>query len=225
MPPFEQLEEEHRILREFIDFVNRQVGVYSDSLSGFYGNKIRIERQIARITFPESKKVEDGRTVMMMTSVEDPSQPDVIHYRTIRAADFVSENEEAGLNERQICWSIIVFTFSFWDEEIRPRLASVRGVKPNSISIDALGDLRVLRKNIIHNSGVLPASEHSKLKCMQELSNPDQVLSFSHDQMHKVFVLLKNAIARILTEHALHLPGAPDPDDIVGVAIQQKRRR
>ena len=33
------------VLREFIDFVNRQVGVYCDCLSGFQGNKVRIERQ------------------------------------------------------------------------------------------------------------------------------------------------------------------------------------
>jgi len=32
-------------LRRFIDFVNQQVGVYSDCLSGFQGNKVRIERQ------------------------------------------------------------------------------------------------------------------------------------------------------------------------------------
>jgi hypothetical protein len=41
------------VLRGFIDFVNRQVGVYCDCLSSFYGNKVRVERQVARVTRPE----------------------------------------------------------------------------------------------------------------------------------------------------------------------------
>jgi hypothetical protein len=36
-------------LREFIDFVNCQVGVYMDALTGFAGNKTRIEFQVARL--------------------------------------------------------------------------------------------------------------------------------------------------------------------------------
>ena len=37
---------ELEVLRAFIDFVNRQVGVYSDCLAGFQGNVVRVERQV-----------------------------------------------------------------------------------------------------------------------------------------------------------------------------------
>jgi hypothetical protein len=36
---------ELKILRAFVDFINRQVGVYCDCLAGFQDNKVRIERQ------------------------------------------------------------------------------------------------------------------------------------------------------------------------------------
>ena len=36
------------VLRAFIDFINRQVGVYSDCLSGFQGNRVRVERQVSK---------------------------------------------------------------------------------------------------------------------------------------------------------------------------------
>ncbi len=34
------------IIREYIDFVNKQVRVYMDVMSGFAGNRVLIERQV-----------------------------------------------------------------------------------------------------------------------------------------------------------------------------------
>ena len=155
------------VLRGFIDFVNRQLGVYCDCLSSFHGNKVRVERQVARVTRPASRRIENGQTVITWASLEDPTRPDVIHHRIIRADEFITANSEAGFNEQQVCWSIIVFIFSYWDEEIRPQIAKIRGVEPNEIQLDALGDLRILRKSIIHNGGVLEATEYAKLKTSQ----------------------------------------------------------
>ncbi len=129
------------VLREFIDFVNRQVGVYCDCLSGFQGNKVRVERQMPRLLQPTSRKIVDGQPVITHISVEDPASPDVLIQRTIRADEFINVNSEAGFNEQQICWAIIVFIFATWDEEMRPRIARIRGVEPNAIMLDEMGDL------------------------------------------------------------------------------------
>jgi hypothetical protein len=208
------------ILRGFIDFINRQVGVYCDCLAGFQGNKARIERQMPRVQRPAGRRIEAGRPVIVWASVEDPSSPDVLHHRITRADEYVRENSEAGFNERQICWAIIVFIFAYWDEEIRPQIARIRGVVPNDVRLDAFGDLRILRKNIMHNSGVLTATDHAKLKLMADLCRPDSVIAPTHDQMHRIFVLIKQAIGALILEYTGRLPGAPDPAEIVSVAIQ-----
>ncbi|WP_456821795.1 hypothetical protein [Bradyrhizobium sp. USDA 4502] len=135
------------VLREFIDFVNRQVGVYCDCLVGFQGNKARIERQMPRVQRPTNRRIVDGQPVITWASVEDdPSSPDVLHHRIIRADEFMKVNSEAGFNEQQVCWAIVVFIFATWDEETRPRIARIRGVEPNAIRIDEMGDLRTLRR-------------------------------------------------------------------------------
>lgn len=59
---FEKATAELPILRRFIDFVNSQIGVYCDSLSSFRGNKVRIERQKARVQRPASKRIENERS-------------------------------------------------------------------------------------------------------------------------------------------------------------------
>src|ERR1700676_4688774 len=88
------------VLRDLIDFINQQVGVYCDCLSGFAGNKIRIERQIPRVQRPTSRHIEKGQPVIVWTSLEDPRSPDIIHNRITRSEEFISENSEAGFNEQ-----------------------------------------------------------------------------------------------------------------------------
>ena len=76
-------------LREFIEFVNHQVGVYMDALAGFAGNKTRIEVQVARVLCrTQQRKDSDGVNVMVWSSFEDPGSPDIIHNRITRAADY-----------------------------------------------------------------------------------------------------------------------------------------
>ncbi len=216
--------EELHILRSLIDFINRQVGVYMDCLAGFEGNTVRIHRQIARVLRPERVTNKDGQSVVTYVSLEDPSSPDVIHHRIIRAHDFLNTNAEKGFNEQQVCWAIIVFVFAYWDEEMRPQIARVRGVPTNDVQIEAFGDLRVIRKAIIHNSGVISEAEYRKLGKMTGLFRPNEPVSLSHDEMHRLFVVLKQAIAEIINTRFGHLPGAPDPGQIVDIAIQRGNR-
>jgi hypothetical protein len=219
----EKIRAELDVLRDFVDFLNRQVGVYCDCLAGFQGNKVRVERQMPRLQRPTSRRIMDGQPVITWASVEDPARPDVLHHRIIRADEFINVNSEAGYNEQQVCWAIVVFIFATWDEETRPRIARIRGVEPNVIKIDEMGDLRTLRRAIIHNGGVVTASEHAKLKVMTDLSQPEKALTFNHDQMHSLFVHVKRSIGRLILEHTGHLPGAPDADSIVGIAISNHR--
>lgn len=211
---------ELEILRGFIDFVNRQVGVYCDCLSSFQGNKVLIERQVARVSRPVSRRIENGQTIIMRASLEDPSLPDVIHQRIIRADEFIAANSEAGFNEQQVCWSIIVFLFAYWDEEIRPQIARIRGIRPDEIRINAFGDLRILRISIVHNCGLLEEADHAKLKVLSGICQAGTKLSPTHDQMHTIFVEIKRAIASLILEYTALLPEAPKPEDIKDIALQ-----
>lgn len=215
---------ELEVLRGFIDFVNRQLGVYCDCLSSFQGNKVRIERQVARVSRLASRLLGNGQTILMRASLEDPARPDVIHQRIIRADEFITSNSEAGFNEQQVCWSIIVFVFAFWDEEIRPQIAKIRGVKPDEVKIDAFGDLRVLRISIVHNGGVLKAADHAKLRVLKGICQANAKISLTHDQMHSIFVAIKSAIGSLILEYTSNLPGAPKPEEIVDIAVQNTGR-
>lgn len=208
-------------LREFIDFINRQVGVYMDAIAGFAGNKARMELQTARVLrrFNKGKDI-DGANIVVSTSLEDPNSPDVILNRISSAKDYIVENTEGGYNEQQQTRAIIVFLFSYWDEEIRPRLARAKSLaSPNEIRVDAMGDLRLLRHAIIHNKGNLTTALHERMKVMKELFNPNADIQISHDVMHQIFVRSKKGIGNLILDHVGKRPGAPAVADIKEVAI------
>ncbi len=207
-------------LREFVDFVNQQVGVFCDAASGFAGNKVRIERQVARISAPvSSSRNSDGRWTVMRASLEDPSRPDVIHHRILRTDEFIAANSELGFNQQQCIRGVLVFTYTFWEDEIRPRLATALGDPKKDIKVHALGDLRILRNCIIHQHGVLSAEEHSKLLRFSTVFAPGKGVLVTYDQMHDIFVGVKQAIAELIIAQTGPLPGQPDPTTIVDIAI------
>jgi hypothetical protein len=211
-------------LREFIDFVNQQVGVYMDALAGFAGNKTRIGLQVARVLRKsQQRKDSDEVNVVVWSTFEDPGSPDIIHNRITRATDYIAYNSVHGFNEQQHVRAIIVLLFSFWDEEIRPRLARCKNLPLNDIKVDALGDLRRLRHAIIHNKGVLSGAAHAKLKAIKDIFTPETEIIVSHENMHKLFISLKQGIAMLILEHTGPRPGAPSPSEIISLAIQRKR--
>lgn len=189
------------VIREYIDFVNSQVGTYMDALAGFAGHHVRIERQIHRVSCPSQLRMsEKNEPVVVWASYEDPNQPDIIHNRIIRAEDYVAINARGGSNEQQHAHAIIIFLYTAWESDLRPRLAKAKGVELNEIRSDVMGDLRELRNAIIHARGILKADSHRKLKRLSEMFRPDQPVTIKYDDMHTIFVHVKQSCAELMFE-------------------------
>ena len=213
-------------IREFIDFVNAQVGAYTDACSGFAKNKSVVERQVHRSLVKSGKRIaEDGSRVVMMTSIEDPSQPQVVIHRIVLSSEYLAANSEAGSNEQQHARSAIIFVFAFWDEEIRPRLARARGIEVRDVVVDVFGDLRLLRHAILHNKGVMTAAAHAKLKVLNEHFTADTLVSLPNETIHRIFALVKKEVAQMLLRDTGAAATAPfDVTDVNEVVIQRTGR-
>lgn len=212
------------VIREYIDFVNRQVGVYMDALAGFEGHHTRIERQIHRINRPVISGIDkNGPHVVVWASYEDPTQPDIIHNRIIRASDYIAANSKGGSNAQQISQAVLLFLFTYWEDEIRPRLGALKNVGLHEIRSDIMGDLRILRNVILHTKGIIRSDKHKELKKLSDMFFVDQPINISYERMHKIFILIKQDCARMLIEW-LGVKNAPtQPEDFVDLAIQKNR--
>jgi hypothetical protein len=213
------------VVKQYIDFVNQQVGAYMDALAGFAGHYARVERQVNRVNRPVRSEIDDaGRQVVVWASYEDPTKPDVIHNRVIRAQNYLAVNAPGGSNEQQHARAIVVFLFTYWEDEIRPRLAKAKGVPIDEVRADAMGDLRILRNVILHSKSILRPDKHAELKKLGGLFVVDEPLALSYESMHKIFVAVKQDCGALMMDW-LGVTEAPiKPEEIADIAIQKGRR-
>jgi hypothetical protein len=195
-----------------------------DALAGFKGHYVRVERQVHRVSRPVKSYVDNaGQRVVVYATYEDPSQPDVIHNRIVRASDYLTANSEGGSNAQQISQAVLIFLYTYWEAEIRPRLASSKGVELQEICSDIMGDLRILRHTILHAKGIIHPDQHKRLKELSGMFVVDQPIHITYESMHQIFALVKQDCARMLLKW-LDVKDAPiRPEDIVGIAIQKPR--
>jgi len=213
------------IIREYIDFVNRQVGAYMDALAGFEGHYTRVERQVHRVNRPTGTRTDEkGQQVVVWASYEDPTKPDIIHNRIIRAKDYLEANSKEGSNSQQHSQAILVFIFSFWEEEIRPRLADSRGVDKDSIKSNIMGDLREVRHAILHAKGIIRQDKYGKLTTLKYMFEVDKPICITYENMHDIFKYIKQDCVRMMFDW-LGVKDAPiKPEEMVDVAIQIRRK-
>jgi len=197
--------------------------MYMDALAGFAGHHIRIERQIHRVSRPSRiRKNEKGETVVMRTSYEDPTKPDVIHNRIIRAVDYIAANAPGGSNEQRLARAIVVFLFTYWEDEIRPRLAKAKGAEAKEVRSDIMGDMRILRHAILHAKSIISPSEHRRLKKLGSMFPADKPIHISYEDMHQIFVLIKQDCGRLMFEWLGVKDGPISPEEIRDIAIQKR---
>lgn len=212
------------VVRDYLDFLSQQVGMYIDALSGFDGNVTRVETQVHRVTRPASHRIENGSPVVVWTSYEDPSKPGVIHNRISRAEDYLAANGNGGPNEEQHARAILIFLFTYWEDEIRPRLAAAAGVEPSRIASDIHGDLRILRHAILHAKGKVRREEHRRLKLLGELVQEEAPIRLPTEAMQRIFTLVKQDCARLVFEW-LGVTDIPAPlEELKDFAILLPRR-
>lgn len=208
------------IARSFIDFVNVQVGAYVDACSGFAKNKSVVERQIHQDVRPDgTRRSSKGAPRVMMTAVEDPTQPDVLMHRIVLVSEYIGANSVGGSNEQHHARAAITFLYAYWDEQVRPKLAQVLQVAVQEIRSDIFGDLRLIRHAILHNNGIITNSNFKRLKMVGEFFRPDDFVSLPNATMHCIFALIKQDMAqRVIGDSGLH---GEETADIIDVAIQR----
>lgn len=209
------------VVREYIDLVNAQVGAYMHALSGFAGHHARVRRQVHRVLGPVGRRTDEaGQTVVVMASYEVPGRPAMILNNIVRADDYLALNASHGDHETQMGRSVLVFLYTAWECDIRPRMATARGVPLNEISSDVMGDLRIVRHAILHAGSMIRRSEHRRMKVLGQRFAADTLLRPNVEDMHAVFVAVKQDCGRMLGQLVPFPPGC-DPSDLRDVAIQE----
>ncbi len=206
------VEKDTDIIREYILFIDKQTAVYTDALAGFKGHHVRITKQADRERRPTGATFnEKGEKIMVWSVVEDPTKPDVIINTVRRAKNFLAVNAKDGENAQQHSRAILVFIYSYWEHEIRPRLERVRG---EEIFSDLMGDLRFVRNSILHSKGIMRFETNSQnFKMLSDMFPVGQPIHIPFENMYRLFKLIKQDCARIL--------GVSNPETLKDFVVQR----
>jgi hypothetical protein len=110
--------------------------------------------------------------------------------------DLVRRNVPNGSNWVFLGNTCIVAIYQFWEDSYRSLLAKALQLPRNAITADVFGELRHLRRSIIHNGGnALPEVERNRI--LKRFA-PGDVISFApqdmHDLVHDVELAVRDLV-------------------------------
>jgi hypothetical protein len=95
--------------------------------------------------------------------IGDPNLPGARPYAQWRVSEALAKVAPNGPVDRWLGQQWIVFTFTIWEHDYRCRLAAAHGVSPSAIAHPLLGDLRLLRNDVVHHGGI--ATDRNAGRC------------------------------------------------------------
>ena len=145
----------HEVVREFLAVVDSLHGAYLDAITGFLSqvdwyDKIRSEMVAHSPQIPPDAF--DGAAMGYGTGHPRQPQSRVVHSCT--QGEYRRRNSEGGQNHKVIGQVCLVQIYSYWEDCYRDKLADLCGKKRNEITLDIMGDIRLLRNSIVHHRGI-----------------------------------------------------------------------
>jgi len=166
------------LLSEFYQTVDSIYGVYLDSTRGFHlVKKQQVEAQRLTVkmlekTDPEHANIEHLDTVSAMYGKGDPNKPGSVVLHTCSQGELKARNEEGGANHRFIANMCLVSIYQYWEDHYRKEIACA--LTQEEEDSDIMGDIKNLRKSIIHHKGVA-LREVRNCKILRQFNEGDEI--------------------------------------------------
>jgi hypothetical protein len=191
------------LLSEFYQAVDSIYGVYLDSTRGFYLVKkehVAEQRWTIKMfekTNPELANIEHLDMVPAMYGKGDPNKPGSVILHTCSQGELKARNEEGGANHRFIANMCLVSIYQYWEDHYRKQIATVLEKEKNDVESDIMGDIRRLRKSIIHHKGVA-LNEVRNCKVLRQFNEGDKIFidkNIFEQVIHEIYAYI-NGLAR-----------------------------
>ncbi|MFD0484508.1 hypothetical protein ACFQ46_18105 [Kineococcus sp. GCM10028916] len=108
----------------------------------------------------------------VMLGYGKPVGPNPPHYASLPRSTAVYHLRRNGEVEDRLGQQWIVAFCSTWDEEFRLRLEAAHGCPENAIRVDAFGDLRLMRHDIVHGRGQASLANTGRCKVLHWFRPP-----------------------------------------------------
>ncbi len=190
---------------EYAAAIARVTALYLDSNQGFANNTARLDEGQRQALVGLRKSDPSHATRAHVDSLDylygkgDPSDPSnvLLHWST--QGQFRARNEVHGSNRRLIGQLCLVLTFEYWEGEYRQRIAEALGRPRKELTEPILGDLRLIRNDVVHHRGILTERTARRLLVIEGLDIGDEV-SFDDEAFHSIIHDIRAFLDRLILE-------------------------
>src|SRR5690348_13635332 len=141
------------VIDDLRDFMNDALATSSYARMGLIHEREFLSRPLATAENPDP---------MIHLGVGDPNE-DFAPYSKWTLSVARRQLAADGPVEQRLGQQWIVYTFTAWEHEYRPRLAQAHGIDRDALTIPLFGDLRLLRNDVVHHHGI--ATDRNSGKC------------------------------------------------------------
>ncbi len=147
-------ETEDEVTADLHRFLNDAAGTYTYAITGLHIYRAKTVQNLG-----EFKPRAD--TMLEANSGPLPGKPDGETFQKWSQTEFFDNLDDDGLAARQIGYQWLTFVFHAWDDDhvgFRARIAAARGVEKTEVKMPVMGDLRLMRNDVIHHRGIAQAA-------------------------------------------------------------------
>lgn len=182
-------------IEDFLVELDKLYAHYLDSTIGF--------AQVHRMVLDIQSRFRDRISLEQLDANEfavgfggDPGEPGHVRQHTTTQGELKRRNDADGENYVQASQNLIVTLFAYWEVKHRAALASSLGIETNQLLVPVMGDLRLLRNDIVHCGGQLQRSSASKLEVIEGLT-PDTRIHLRKEQVFALVRAIREAVSAL----------------------------
>lgn len=165
-------------IQAFVNTVDDLYGLYLDATMGFAHNAEEIAKGQRSGSQQLGMSIDELDKREIYLGRGRPSDPDSILQHAATQGSYKARNTRGGTNFILMAQVVIVLIFEYWETEHRGRIASAIGLANQSqLKIPILGDLWLLRNDVIHRKGFVSSRTEEKLKVSQALQRDNRLNS------------------------------------------------
>lgn len=195
-----------RVLTDaFVAAIDAATGLYHDCTQGFAQNLKQLEegQQRSLAGFMKSDPAlatgEHVDSLGYSYGKGDPNDPGNVLFYWSTQGEFKARHQPGGTNHKLITQFCLVLVFAYWEEQFRRPITMALGLVPEAWTEPIMGDLRLLRNDIIHNRGVVTDKTATRLEVIQGLSQGQEIL-FDDEGFHSIIREVKAFLDRVVTK-------------------------
>lgn len=203
MPDLDRLQ---RAVLNYVVTVDELYGHYLDTTAGFLANaRLVAEAQDkARASVPPGQNLDD---LALFYGHGDPNDPsNRLLYKTTQGM-YKSRNAKGGHNHIRAAQLLLVLVFEYWESEHRTQIAAALGLPDRSdLKAPLLGDLRLLRQDVIHHQGVVREESLKKMTVLRGIVAGEQ-LQLTDERIEQLIREVKGTLDALVVS-----AGGSDPE-------------